>query len=94
VLEHQQTQHHLGRDTRPAAFTALRMPLGQRLVHCCDNLRVTEQLIGVFHPRFMQVLHFFGDQSVTEAALRTVCLNHAWSSCDAAQRRPAATVHG
>jgi len=31
VLEHQQTQHHLGRNTAPAAGAALRMPLGQGL---------------------------------------------------------------
>src|SRR3954465_9398061 len=32
VLQHQQTQHHLGGNAAPAAGAALRMPLGQGVV--------------------------------------------------------------
>jgi hypothetical protein len=50
VLEHQQTQHHLGRGARPAAGAALGMPLGQGLVHGRHDFLVRQYLIGVFHP--------------------------------------------
>ena len=70
------------------------MPLGQGLVDRCHDLRVAEQLVGVFHPRLVQIFHFFGDQSVTKAALRTVRVNHAWSSGAAARRPPAAIAYG
>ena len=70
------------------------MPPGQGLVNRRHDLRVVERLIGVFHPRFVQVLHFLGDQPVTEAALGTVGLNHASSSCAAVRRHPAAAAHG
>src|SRR5215510_1406827 len=94
VLEHQQTQHHLGWGARPAAFAALRMPLGQGLVDCRHDLRVAEQLVGVLHPRLVQIFDFLGDQPVAEAALRTMRLNHALTSCAAARRPPPATAHG
>ena len=94
VLEHQQPQHHLGRIARPAPFAALRMPLGQGLVDHRHDFRVAEQLIGMFHPRFVQVFHFLGDQPVAEAALPAMGLNHALSSCPAGWHHPAATVRG
>ena len=94
VFEHQQTQHHLGRGARSAAFAALRMTLGQGLVDRRHDLRIVEQLIGLFHPRFMKLLDFFGDQPVTKAALRTMRLNHASTPCAAGSRHPAATVRG
>ena len=73
---------------------ALLMPLGQGLVDRRHDLRVAEQLIGVFHPRLMQILHFFGDQPIAEATLRTMRLNHASPSSAAARRRPAAAARG
>jgi hypothetical protein len=48
VLEHQQAQHYLGLGARPAAFAALRMPLRQGLVDRRHDLRVGEQLVGLF----------------------------------------------
>jgi hypothetical protein len=70
------------------------MPLGQGLIDRRHDLRVGEQLVGVLHPRFAQILDFLGDQPVTEAALRTMGLNHASTSGAAAGRPPAATAHG
>jgi len=94
VLEHQQTQHHLGRGARPAACAAPRMPLGQGFVNRRHDLRVGEQLIGVLHPRLVQILDFIGDQPVAEAALCAVGLNHALTLGAAAGRPPAATMRG
>jgi hypothetical protein len=93
VLEHQQTQHHLGRNTAPAAGAALRMPLGQGLVYRRHDFLVRQYLIGVFHPVFVQILHFVGDQSVTEGALRPPRLNHGSSSRVLASPHPAAVAH-
>src|SRR5712664_2742552 len=78
VLEHQQTQHHLGRGARPAAGAALRMPLGQGLIDRRHDVLVAQHLIGVLHPLFVQILDFLGNQPVTKAALRPPCLDHGF----------------
>src|SRR3974390_3393086 len=94
VLEYQQAQHHLGRGAWPAAGAALGMPLGQGLVDGGPDLLVAQYPIGVFHPRFVQILDFVGDQPVAEAALRPLRLNHRSASPVSARRRPAAAAHG
>ena len=43
--------------------------------------------VGVFHPTFAKIAHFFGDQAVAEAQLRSAHLNHVSSS------RPAPPPH-
>jgi hypothetical protein len=93
VLEHQQTQHHLGRSAASAAGAALGMPLGQGLVDGRHDFLVRQYLIGVFHPVFVQILHFVGDQTVTKGALRPPRLNHGFSSRVSASSHPAAVAH-
>lgn len=72
LLEDQQAQHHFSRSTRPAAATALGMPLRQRFVHGSYDLFVRQHLIGVCHPAFAEVAHFLSNQSIAEAELRAV----------------------
>src|ERR1700730_17333599 len=78
VLEHQQTQHHLGRGARPAAAAALRMPLGESLVDRRHDLLVGQHPIGMLHPLFVQILDLLGNQPVTKAALCPPRLNQGF----------------
>jgi hypothetical protein len=68
------------------------MPPRQRFVHRCDNLLVRQNLIGVLHPVFAQIAHLLGDQSVTEAELRSSHLNHVAAS-RAVDAAPDAAAH-
>ena len=86
VLEDQQSQHHLGRCAQPATTAALGMPSRQRLVHRSDDLFIRQHPVGMFHPTFAKIAHFFGDQAVAKAQLRSAHLNHASSSHPAPPR--------
>jgi len=60
VLEDQQAQHNLGRCAQPTATAALGMPPRQRLVHRSYDLFIRQHSVGVFHPTFAKIAHFFG----------------------------------
>ena len=77
VLEDQQPQHHFSRSALSAATAALGMPPRQRFVHRSYDLFIRQHPVGVFHPAFAKIAHFFGDQSVAKAELRSAHLNHA-----------------
>ena len=49
----------------------------QSLVHDCDDVLIRQHRVGVFHPVFAKIAHFFGDQPVAKAELRSAHLNHA-----------------
>jgi hypothetical protein len=70
------------------------MPLGQSFVDRRHDLLVAQYLIGVLHPRFVQILDFLGDQPVAKAALRPPRLNHNSASCVSVGRPPDATARG
>jgi len=55
----------------------VRVPLGQDLVDGRHDQPVAQDLVGVLHPGFVQILDLFGDQSVAKAALRPAGFNHA-----------------
>jgi hypothetical protein len=48
----------------------------------------------VFHPVFVEILDFFGNQPVAKAALCPPRLNHGSASRVSVRRPPAAAVHG
>ena len=80
VLENQQAQHDLGRRAEPTPAAALGMAFGQGFVDGCDDLLVTEHLIAVSHPVFLQIFDLGRDQAVAKTELRSPHLNHAASS--------------
>jgi hypothetical protein len=70
------------------------MPLRQSLVNRRHDFVVRQHLIGVSHPVFVQILHFFCDQPIAEGALRPPRLNHGSSLRVSAHRPPDAADHG
>ena len=52
------------------------MPPRQRFVHRSYDLFIRQHPVGVFHPTFAKIAHFFGDQPVAKAELRSAHLNH------------------
>ena len=94
VLQHQQTQHHLGWRAPPTAAAAAGMPPRQSLVYRRHDFFVRQHLIGVSHPVFVQIPYFFRDQPIAEGALRPPRLNHGSFSRVSAQRPPDAADHG
>ena len=70
------------------------MALRQSLVYRRHDFFVRQHLIGVSHPVFVQILHFFSDQPIAEGALRPPRLNHPCFSRASVRRHPDAAEHG
>jgi hypothetical protein len=45
------------------------MPFRQRFVYRSYDPFIRQHLVGVFHPTFAKIAHFFGDQAVAKAQL-------------------------
>ena len=56
VLQNQQSQHHLRRETQSAAPAASGMALHQCLVNSRDHRFIGQHCIDIRHPRFLQIL--------------------------------------
>jgi hypothetical protein len=77
VPQDQQAQHYLGGEPRPAATATVGMALCQSLVNRSDDFVIREYCVDVRHPCLTQILDFCRDQSIAEAALQALCLDHA-----------------
>src|ERR1700687_277928 len=77
VLQNQQSQHHLRRETQSAAPAALGMALHQCLVNSRDHRFIGQHCVDIRHPRFLQIFDLSRDESIPEAALRASRFNQA-----------------
>ena len=79
MLQDQHAQSDFcGRLPTPAR-TAPPMPFPLRLVDGCQQFVVLQQLIYHAHPRFPQLGHFFGEQTLPQTALLVPQLDHSLS---------------
>jgi hypothetical protein len=50
MFQQQHTQNDLGRNTKPSARPALRVPFDKTLINCVDQLIVFQNLVRLTHP--------------------------------------------
>src|SRR5207248_10437115 len=81
MLENQQACYHLGREALPATTAALGTSLSQSLVDDGQEVFICQNLVGMPHPIFPQIVHLGGDQSIAEGQLFAPHPNHGTCSC-------------